>query len=132
MLKVYLAARYDRRSELRKYRDRLEEYGIAVTSRWLDEQIPETSDLYDSSDAYNMAAAIKDLNDVDIADSLIIFSENPTEKFGYALKGGKDIIVIGPKENIFHYCGEVTHFNTFDEFITSIETIREEASYFGV
>jgi len=126
-LRVYLAAQYARRDELRVYAKLLEQFGIEVTSRWLDETEPLNSKMGQHSKEFYVTTAAIDLEDVDEADVLIFFSENPLigvpragryVEFGYALAKRKPIYVIGPKENVFHYSPGVHHYGSLDEFIT--------------
>jgi hypothetical protein len=124
-MKVYLAAQYARRDELRAYRYILENHlGIEVTSRWLDEKEPLNSQMGQHPEYFYVETATFDLEDVDKADAVIFFSENPLVgvprggrhvEYGYAFKGGKTIFVVGPKENVFHYIGKVHHFDTFED-----------------
>jgi NTP pyrophosphatase (non-canonical NTP hydrolase) len=107
-MKVYLSARYARREELQRYRDHLVAEGFVVTSRWLD---GETEDMTEN--------AIKDRDDVLDADVLVAFSDDPVEfsphpyaarggrhvEFGIAIGAGMPIVVVGPKENVFHHLG---------------------------
>lgn len=141
MKRVYLAARYDRRDELREYREILTSYGIEVTSRWLDETEPLNSQMGQHSEDFYILTARIDLEDVDDADTIIFFSEDPLVgyrrggrhvEYGYALKGGKDIIVIGPKENVFHYGTGAIHFESFEQFLSIYKQLRAEREYFGV
>ena len=141
MNKVYLAARYDRRDELREYRKELNSWGVEVTSRWLDEHEPLNSQMGEHSEEFYITTARVDLEDVDSADTIIFFSENPLEGFrrggrhveyGYALKAGKNIIVAGPKENVFHYGTGAVHYDSFKELMEDFKLTREEHDYFGV
>ena len=100
-MKTYLAARYERRDELCSYIDALAMVGIDVVSSWL--WIVHT-DLHE--------AAVSDLADLRRADQLIFFSEDITSswprgsrcvEYGIALALGKKIVVIGPRENVFHW-----------------------------
>lgn len=117
-LKVYLAARYSRRDELRSFRAVLIGGGFEVTSRWLGEGTPLDHKMSDLSEEYQRVSAEVDLEDIDAADYLILYSEDPDKgtprggrhvEFGYALAKGKSIIVIGPKENIFHALPGIQH-----------------------
>jgi hypothetical protein len=56
MTSFYLASRYSRRSEMRKYRRQLERAGHRVTSRWLTEDSAE-----------NSQTASRDLADIETA-----------------------------------------------------------------
>jgi len=149
MKKVYLAARYTRREELRKYREILQSYGVEVTSHWLDESIAQTSQMGDHPEEFYVATANLDLEDVKRADTLIFFAEDPLQgtprggrhvEFGYAValmqSGEWDtiarILVIGPHENVFHYVDGVFHFESFDKLLEVYKQEREELELHGV
>ena len=126
MFKVYLAAKYDRRDEMREHRERLKEVGIAVTSRWLDEQGSLDGNMDDKDEEFYIETANVDLEDVCAANCLIFFAEDPRVgvrrggrhvEFGYAYALGKPVHVIGCKENVFHYLEGVYHYSSLDEFI---------------
>lgn len=134
-MKLYLAAQYARRDELREHKAALEPLGIEVTSRWLDEQEPLNSQMGEKSDSWYVETATIDLEDVDRADGVVFFSENPLVgiprggrhvEFGYALGTGKPVYVIGPKENVFHYIDRVYHFNTLEGFIVAFKKYEEK------
>lgn len=130
MFKAYLAARYSRRDEMCEYAVELaEEFGVRVTSRWLAEQEPLNSQMGQHSEEFYIKTAYVDILDIEMADVLIFFAEDPLigvprggrhVEFGYALATGKKIFVVGPKENVFHYLGKadkrfnITHFETFE------------------
>jgi len=126
-MKVYLASRYDRREEMKEHRKVLESHGITVTSTWLDEKGSPTSDLGDESEVFYIEHAVKDLVDLEAADAIVFFSENPLEgfkrgarhvEFGYALRADKKMYVVGKyKENIFHYLGYIERFDTLEDLI---------------
>ncbi len=127
-MKVYLAARYSRRDELREYRKTLEEAGIEITSRWLDEKEPLDSQMGQHSDAFYVETATIDIKDIDRAEVVLFFAEDPLVgwprggrhvEFGYALGTRKSIAVIGPKENVFHYLrkgANIFHFRSVEHF----------------
>ena len=125
-MKVYSAGRYSRRDEFREYAKFISENGHEVTSRWLLENEPLNSNMGDHSDEFYIHAAKVDLEDVDRADAVLFFSEDPKigtprggrhVEFGYALGKGKKILVCGPKENVFHYIDGVAHYNTIQDFM---------------
>lgn len=117
-MRVYLAGRFSRFEELNGYRAELEAAGIEVTSRWLlgahewvgtpDEEIP----------VERLAQfAVDDLEDIDAADVIVCFTEPPRSgparggrhfEAGYALAVGKDILVVGHRENVFYALPEIT------------------------
>lgn len=61
---------------------------------------------------------------MDASHILVFFSLTPETlftrggryvEFGYMLGCRKPILVVGPKENIFHYLGSVHHVDTWEE-----------------
>lgn len=127
-MKIYLAAQYPRRDELRVYRDALELLGIHVTSRWLNEQEPLNGNFTTRPDSWYYETARVDLEDITEADAILFFAEDPTigikrggrhVEFGYALAQGKPIYVVTPyKENVFHYNDKVFHVESVENFIS--------------
>jgi hypothetical protein len=108
MTLFYLASRFSRRHELQGYRADLARIGHTVTSRWIDQEQDEVGE----------AAAKRDIDDIDIADELILFSEQPRcptrggrwFEAGYAVAQGKPVIIVGPLENIFCNLSEIKKF----------------------
>jgi nucleoside 2-deoxyribosyltransferase len=104
----------------------LEHNGMTVTSRWLEERIPESSQLHDVTPAFCRETARADLEDICKSDTMVFFSEDPTVgtprggrhfEMGYASGLGKRLVVIGGPENIFHYLPEVVHYASLGDFI---------------
>ena len=125
-MKVYLAARYDRREEMKEHRKALNAAGITVTSRWLDEDEPLDADMWNKEDSWYIHTSIVDLQDIEDANAVIFFSENPLVgikrggrhvEMGYALGREIPVVVIGGKENVFHYLPIVYHKNSLEQFI---------------
>jgi hypothetical protein len=118
---VYLAARYSRRCEIALKADYLKGYGLEVTSEWLKE--PTVIDPNGTTDpGWWGTHALHDLADIEAADCLVLFAESPEDsyprggrhvEFGYALGIGKRVIVVGPKENIFHALPNVERCETW-------------------
>jgi len=122
---VYLAARFSRQAEMRKYRDLLEKSRIWVTATWLDQK--GDGELGDHPDQ-DTKHAVMDLEDVRVADGLVFFSERNLARrggrhveFGYALALGKQVYVVGNRENIFHYTPGVRHFATIEDVIQELK-----------
>jgi hypothetical protein len=102
-MRYHLAARYARRVELCKYREQLLSIGDIVVSRWLD---------FGKKPKWSSGIARADCEDLIAAQTVIIFTERPNTilatgghhvEFGLALAQNKGIIVVGPRENVFHY-----------------------------
>ncbi len=142
--RIYLAARYSRRPELCGYRARLEALGYTITSRWLHgehqvaddgQPIGEHGESLVEGTANQAAArrlragfAFDDFEDVMTADLLIAFTEPPRAhqsrggrhvEMGIALGAGKDVIVCGPRENIFCWLDQVDARRSAESWVRS-------------
>ena len=132
-MNIYLAARYSRREELLRYKVDLEYLGHTVQARWLDgnhQLADDGAPIGDSGeklvesggDGDQRAATLRakfaqdDFDDVTGADIVISFTEAPRSKphrggrhveFGIALALGARCLVVGHRENIFHWLQEV-------------------------
>lgn len=128
-MKIYLASRYSRYQEMQEIRDILIAAGHAVTSRWIDGAHQINDDGWSDEKKlkeYRRFAA-EDLEDLQKADLLLSFTEQPGPssslggrhvEFGLSL-GSKKSIIIGPRENVFHYLAQVDWFPDFDSFCRS-------------
>ena len=132
-MKVYLAARYSRRLELLEYAQQLDAAGIEVTSRWLKggHQITEQQLLDDK--ALGIRFASEDWDDMEKADFMIAFTEEPRSapnrggrhvEFGIAFALGVMVYIVGPRENVFHALADAEFSSWHDCFL---ELVRQEA-----
>lgn len=141
-LKVYLASRYSTKPQIEKYAAELRELGIEVTSTWLEETHAPNSGMGDVSEKLLTQYGYKDLNDIDRAHILVFFAVDPTiptlrggrhVEFGYALRdaieGRKLILVVGPKENIFHTLAEIKHVDTWQEAVHFLLRKKQARNY---
>jgi hypothetical protein len=110
--RFYLAAAFGKRFLLQGYRADLCRLGHTVTSRWLD--IREEG----VGDGYARACAKDDLEDIRLADTLIVFDDNPRStrgghafESGYAYALGKQLIIVGHRTHIFHHLIDCTFSN---------------------
>lgn len=129
---IYLAARYSRREELLGYKDELEGRGYVITSRWLsgNHQVDGFDPSSEVPEADRVRFAVEDYEDVLAAETVISFTEPPRStnsrggrhvEFGIALAAGKEVIVIGPRENVFHCLPKVYHFRDWWTFIVKLD-----------
>ena len=117
-LSVYLSGRFARKDELSVWRDALEVDGFSSCTRWLD------------GEPQDMAAiAAMDEADVRGCDILIAASEEPVEhspypfasrggrhiETGMALALGRLVVVVGPREPVFHHLARVIVFPSWPE-----------------
>lgn len=134
MRRVYLAARYSRREELCAYREYLRARGIEVTSRWLDgnHQISDDGLSAEAKAAERRRLACEDWEDLRCADTTISFTETPRGtnsrggrhvEFGAALALGQTVIVIGPRENVFHCLPQVEVYESWEAFLAAYTAV---------
>lgn len=105
----YLAARFSRRFELQGVRADLHRSGHIVTSRWIDD---------DEESGDNSGAAIRDIEDIELADGLMVFTDEPRcatrggkhFEAGHAYSLGKRLVGIGTPGHVFHYLPEFQWF----------------------
>ena len=135
-MRLYLAARYGRRVELMGYADLLTDLGHEVVSTWIDGHNERNSahgamtDLV-ASDSERGAWAQEDCEDLYRADCMIAFTESPgmpggdrggrSVEFGVALTWGCRLIVVGPRENVFHCLPEVEQYATWQECYVALQ-----------
>ena len=145
---IYLAGRYERRTELAIYRDQIHnlESGLVVKARWLDgdqqnaglgpalgiegECAVESNRTDAEAQAIRETLARHDYEDVQKADLLIAFTEEPSAKasrggrhveLGLALAWRKHIWVVGPRENIFCHLQNILQYPTWADALRHLE-----------
>lgn len=111
-LKVYLASRHEDRPDIIKVRKQLIRNGIGVTSRWLLEGGILKTPIVENEKEGSLHVLRNDIEDIDAADVVVVFSPkkafgNSTGgrhvEFGYALGTNKPLILVGWRENVFHW-----------------------------
>lgn len=128
-MKIYLAARYSRGLELQSYAHDLREAGHTITSRWIygNHQISDAGLADEAKAEERTRFAREDYEDILAADCVISFTEAPRStssrggrhvEFGIALALGKRVIIIGPRENLFHALPQVEQFDSWSKFWT--------------
>lgn len=103
-MKVYLAARYADASLMRLWRTELEAAGHTVTSRWIN-------------GGQRRRFAEEDLEDLRAASVVILHNPRAVHRtgrggrhveLGIALSDGIPVILVGERDNVFHWCMGVT------------------------
>lgn len=133
-MRVYIAGRYSRRLEFCEYKRDLQDLGHVVTSRWLlgghqiDDQGRAIGDEGEARvEAGDIVLAAKfaqdDVQDVREAQVLLAFTEAPNAggrnrggrhvELGLALAWCLDIVVVGPRENVFCWLPHVRQIDTW-------------------
>ena len=122
-MKIYLAANWNRREEMGKIKDRVEEMGHTITARWIDQKF--------DTDVANAWADMKDLLD---AEALFLFNDVGGEydgsggkyvELGIALSCGMPIVCIGKQEkNIFLAIPTIQHVSNLKQALDLIVPIE--------
>jgi predicted alpha/beta hydrolase len=127
MTMIYLAARYHRYPELQGYAQRLEALGYPVTSRWIRGDHEHRAHGLAETDLYLPQWAHEDYEDLMAAQMVVSFTEGPGTspgrsrggrhvEMGLALASYKACVVIGYRENVFHWLPQVDFYPTWEEF----------------
>lgn len=129
-MKIYLASRYSNNGAMRDVRSILHANDHRVTSRWIDCHPDVVGDFSESFNAEFLNSypdkcaplGQHDIDDLVAADCMISFTGSGGKggrhiEFGYGLALGKRMIIVGPRENIFHTLKTVEHFLTWSEFV---------------
>jgi hypothetical protein len=138
-LNIYFAGAYARREELYEHSLELGMIGHTVTSRWL-------LGLHEAQEGdwtkWNQFAQ-EDLADLRAARWICLFTEPEyarfidvpgTEvnrqkrggrhtEFGYAMARGTQLLIVGPRENVFHHDPAVLQRDTWSEMFTWIQNV---------
>lgn len=135
-MKIYLAARYSRREEMLANARILNAIGHWVTSRWINGE----HEMHDDRPAPELARqfAEDDIADLEAADLVVAFTEEPGAKkgrarggrhveLGYALGMGKQVVVVGHRENVFCHLPQVIHFEDFKRLVEWLSIFPEMA-----
>lgn len=120
--KIYIAARYSRREELIPLARELQQAGAAVTCRWLFAEGGALVGEDFSPEGRGGTLAAIDFEDVQGADICLAFTENGDgppgrggrhTELGIALALGRRVILVGPREHVFHCLPQIEHFETW-------------------
>jgi nucleoside 2-deoxyribosyltransferase len=139
MFKIYLAARFSRREELKEHAEKIEELGFEVTSRWLEDGNHELTQDYQSDDDYIKQAeigrryAMEDWTDLKAADLVILFTDPEGSRaarggkdveWGIAIQAQKQIWLVGPHTNVFTYLAH----RQFDSFSSAWFDLKDKVT----
>ncbi len=130
-MRIYVASRFSRAAEAQNVADNLTKMGHEVTSRW---HAPDWTGIQEPisnrRSAKNTDVAVADMNDIFRADAMVQLGEDPNNlpanagrggrhvELGIALGSGKPVVIIGPRETVFHH-----HFMVF-QASTEIEAVK--------
>lgn len=120
---------------MREYATALTEAGHEVTARWIlgDHDIRAHGE---SEAAHWMPAwAQEDWNDLMGSDVLVSFTEGPVDvpgrsrggrhvEYGAAMAAGLRLIVVGYRENVFHWMPETEFYPTWLDALTALSGVQ--------
>lgn len=126
-MKIYLASRFSRRHEVNAIAQRLKIMGHQIVSRWVlpdSDHVKPVGLSSQAADVERRRFAMEDFEDVRNCDCMISLMEEPRNnsrggrhvEFGMALALRKAVVVIGPRETVFHHLDEVQHYVDVDQF----------------
>lgn len=134
MTSYYFASRYSRHLELRGYRAELVAAipDAEVTSRWIDCHDGEleasyTPDVLNASPEACWKRGDADIADIEAASAIVSFT-GPGGKggrhieHGYAMALGLRLVVVGPREHIFHCHPATEVYETWAAFLEAERT----------
>lgn len=125
-MRFYLSARFKRQEEMREVRDALVDLGHKVTSRWIDADYGNNSDLLRSRQDVREQAAVENTEDIADADVVLVFTGSGRRgganvEYGIAIGINKLCIIIGEPENTFHWLPSVDRYATIEDYLETLE-----------
>ena len=135
-MKVYLASRYQDRDTTAQRRDELEAMRFVVTSRWLNERHSPNVQLADLPDSELLFVAMQDVEDIKRSDAFVVFEGQNARggkhvELGMAYALGKTCVVVGARENVFHFLPDIFHAADWEaakNYLLSQKYAREKRS----
>lgn len=135
-MKIYIAARFSKRPEANQLARELMDVGHAITSRWVkpdSDHVTPTGLSKQAADAERQRFALEDLEDVIACDCCVSLMEEPRNnsrggrhvEFGIAVGLKKKLVIIGPRETVFHHLPEVEHYDTVEDFLNVAQGYRQ-------
>lgn len=139
--RAYIAGRYSRREEFNQRAEELREVGYVVDCRWLlgTHQYGPDSERAQQELGEDVELAQRfaeeDVEDLYRSDIVVSFTETPRVpstnrggrhvELGLALGLGKMLVIVGPRENAFHYLREVAQFDSWREALAALTALVE-------
>ena len=133
-MKIYLAARYSKLPTINQWAEDLEALGHTIVSRWSvkDSHLMPGELSEQAADNERQRFCMEDIEDLQSCDCLISLQEEPRGngrggrhvEYGFALALNKRIIIVGPRETVFHHHPNVEHFDSWDEVLVKLTRIK--------
>lgn len=119
--RIYLSGSFHAVDEVREVAARFKEWGYEVTSSWLHEPPLEYDDPA-AEEWQKRARANEDFLDIERSELVAVLTEWGSSSGGAHVELGmaaamrKELYVVGPRLNVFHYLGRVDYWPDRDEW----------------
>ncbi len=134
-MRIYLASRYSRIGQMGEVANMLRSMGHRITCRWIegDHQIEDRELDTPAAEEKRERFALEDFSDIAASDCVISFTEVPRSstsrggrhvELGIALGLGLRVVVVGPRENVFHCLPRVEVFPDVNAMLLAIGPAR--------
>ena len=124
-MRIYLSASFAARDIIKLHAKDLAPLGHECTSNWLDEPAMLVHDK--ALEAWQLRArANDDALDIQRSDLVVQFTDWPSTtggrywEAGYGSALGKRTVIIGAREQVFHYMSNVEQYDTWEDFLVTI------------
>jgi nucleoside 2-deoxyribosyltransferase len=126
-MKIYIAACFGQQAEVREKADQLTQAKHVCTSSW--RYLKPLGDGGSDAGGVKFASAylqraLQDLRDLEASDLLVLLAGQVSTtggkhfEVGYAVASGKQVVIIGSPENVFHWM--LPRFATWQEFMETL------------
>lgn len=134
-MKIYLCAAYERRNEMQGVAECLQAmFKHDITSSWVRTRPNKSGNLLSGLGAVDFAEntdycghfALQDLEDIRQADTIVAFTDGEKARggrhveFGYAAALGHRLILVGPRETLFHTLPYVEWFPSWPSLVMAM------------
>lgn len=125
-MRIYQAGMFARRDEFVENIALMEQAGHSNGARWLTDE----TNMEGASDEERQRFAIMDMEDVAKCELVIAYTEEGEGpgtgrggrhvEFGAAIAMNKEVVIVGPRENVFHYLPGLMAFDTLEDALAWI------------
>jgi nucleoside 2-deoxyribosyltransferase len=127
-IKIYIAAPFVKQHEAREKANELISMGFTVTSRWVDEDVLAAAG---ANHEYYAQCANIDIEDINAAQYFLLLADHDSRtggkhfETGYAYATGKKLMIVGRRENVFHYLPQLVFAQTWEEAKSRLGIVAE-------
>jgi hypothetical protein len=136
-MRVYLAGHYSKKLEIKSASLDLKYVGIPVVSTWYFERKPPNVSMGEVSETFRRYTARCDKAELRRATHFVLFSLGPDTYFtrgghcwenGYADAMGLRVVIVGPRQHVFHYLRGRKRFDTWGQAFTWLKKEARQES----